>query len=112
MAESCTGGLLVARLTEPAGASEYVKGGVVVYANDVKVALAGVSAELIEAHGAVSRGGRRGARRRRARARIGADMGIGVTGIAGPGGGTEREARRARVAERARDRRARRSRAR
>jgi nicotinamide-nucleotide amidase len=54
VAESCTGGELTSRLTGPAGASEYVKGGVVVYANDAKVALAGVDQRLIEEHGAVS----------------------------------------------------------
>ena len=53
-AESCTGGLLAARLTEKAGASDYVKGGIVVYSNDAKIAQAGVPAELIERHGAVS----------------------------------------------------------
>ncbi len=53
-AESCTGGLLAARLTEPAGASEYVKGGIVAYSNEVKVSQAGVPGELIERHGAVS----------------------------------------------------------
>ncbi len=53
-AESCTGGLLAARLTEQPGASDYVKGGIVVYSNDAKVAQAGVPAELIERHGAVS----------------------------------------------------------
>jgi len=53
-AESCTGGLLVARLTDLPGSSEYVKGGIVVYSNEAKVELAGVPRELIEAHGAVS----------------------------------------------------------
>jgi len=87
-AESCTGGLLAARLTEPPGASDYVKGGIVVYANEAKVAQAGVPPELIERHGAVSaevatplaEG---------ARVRLEADVGVGVTGIAGPGGGSE-----------------------
>ena len=53
-AESCTGGLLAARLTELPGASEYVKGGIVVYANDAKVTQAGVPPDLIKRHGAVS----------------------------------------------------------
>jgi nicotinamide-nucleotide amidase len=89
VAESCTGGELTSRLTEPAGASEYVKGGVVAYANDVKVALAGVDPRLIEEHGAVSEQVAR-ALAEGARARLDADVGVGVTGVAGPGGGTER----------------------
>jgi nicotinamide-nucleotide amidase len=88
VAESCTGGELSARLTAPAGASEYVKGGVVVYANDAKVALAGVDRRLIEEHGAVSEQVAR-ALAGGVCARIGADVGVGVTGVAGPGGGTE-----------------------
>jgi nicotinamide-nucleotide amidase len=87
-AESCTGGLLVARLTDPPGASDYVKGGIVAYANDAKVAQAGVPAELIERHGAVSAEVAR-ALAEGARAKLGADVGVGVTGLAGPGGGTE-----------------------
>ena len=82
------GGLLAARLTEPPGSSEYVKGGVVAYANDAKVALAGVDPELIERHGAVSEEVAE-ALADGARARLGADVGVGVTGVAGPGGGTE-----------------------
>jgi nicotinamide-nucleotide amidase len=87
VAESCTGGLLCARLTERPGSSEVMRGGLVVYSNEAKVALAGVDAALIEAHGAVSEevaealaGG--------ACERLDADVGVGVTGIAGPGGGT------------------------
>lgn len=87
-AESCTGGIVAARLTERAGSSAYVLGGLVVYSNEAKTALAGVPPELIERHGAVSRevadvlaDG--------ARARLGADIGVSTTGIAGPGGGTE-----------------------
>jgi nicotinamide-nucleotide amidase len=87
-AESCTGGLLAARLTDQPGASDYVKGGLVVYANDAKVAQAGVPAELIERHGAVS-AEVADALAHGARARLGADVGVGVTGLAGPGGGTE-----------------------
>jgi nicotinamide-nucleotide amidase len=87
-AESCTGGLLAARLTELAGASAYFNGGVVVYSNDAKVELAEVPRELIEAHGAVSAEVAR-ALADGARAALGADVGVGVTGVAGPGGGSE-----------------------
>ncbi len=89
-AESCTGGLLAARLTELAGASAYFKGGVVAYSNDVKVAQVDVSPALIETHGAVSAEVAR-ALADGARARLGADVGVGVTGVAGPGGGTEQK---------------------
>ncbi|MEJ7781167.1 MAG: competence/damage-inducible protein A [Solirubrobacteraceae bacterium] len=88
VAESCTGGLLSARLTERAGSSEVVAGGLVVYANEAKVALAGVGPGLIASSGAVSvevalalASG--------ACTRFGADVGVGVTGVAGPTGGTE-----------------------
>jgi nicotinamide-nucleotide amidase len=87
-AESCTGGLLAARLIEKAGASDYVKGGIVVYSNDAKIAKAGVPAELIERHGAVS-GEVAQALAEGARTKLGADVGVGITGVAGPGGGTE-----------------------
>jgi len=87
-AESCTGGLLAARLTDPAGASDYFRGAIVTYSNESKVAQAGVPAELIEAHGAVS-GEVAQALADGARARLQADVGVGVTGIAGPGGGSE-----------------------
>jgi nicotinamide-nucleotide amidase len=87
-AESCTGGLLAARLTELAGSSDYVRGGVVAYSNDVKVQQAGVPAELIERHGAVSSEVAE-ALADGARVRLGADIGVGITGIAGPGGGSE-----------------------
>ena len=87
VAESCTGGLLAARLTTRPGSSDYVRGGLVVYSDEAKTALAGVGAELIERHGAVSvevvhalAAG--------ARSALGAEVGVGVTGIAGPGGGT------------------------
>jgi nicotinamide-nucleotide amidase len=86
-AESCTGGLLAARLTELPGASEYVRGAIVAYANDVKIALADVPAALVERHGAVSPEVAR-ALADGARGRLGADVGVGVTGIAGPGGAT------------------------
>ena len=87
-AESCTGGLLAARLTELPGASDYVKGGTIVYSNEAKVIQAGVPAELIEQHGAVSAEVAR-ALAQGARTKLGADIGVGVTGIAGPDGGTE-----------------------
>ncbi len=86
-AESCTGGLLAARLTDLPGSSDYVRGGIVAYANDVKVSAAGVPAELIERHGAVSQEVAE-ALARGARERLGADVGVGITGVAGPGGGT------------------------
>jgi nicotinamide-nucleotide amidase len=87
-AESCTGGLLAARLTDPPGASDYVKGGLVVYANDAKVTQASVAADLIERHGAVSAEVAE-ALAAGARKALAADIGVGVTGLAGPGGGTE-----------------------
>ncbi len=88
VAESCTGGLLTARLTDRPGASDVVRGGLVVYSDEAKVALAGVPAQLIERHGAVSEQVA-GALADGARAALGADVGVGVTGIAGPGGGSE-----------------------
>jgi nicotinamide-nucleotide amidase len=87
-AESCTGGLLAARLTEKADASDYVKGGIVVYSNETKIARVGVPAKLIDRYGAVSAEVAE-ALAEGARAKLGADVGVGVTGIAGPGGGTE-----------------------
>ncbi|HEX3911039.1 MAG TPA: competence/damage-inducible protein A [Solirubrobacteraceae bacterium] len=86
-AESCTGGLLVARLTDRPGSSDYVKGGVVVYGNEAKVSQAGVPAELIERHGAVSPEVAE-ALARGAQERLRAEIGVGITGIAGPGGGS------------------------
>jgi nicotinamide-nucleotide amidase len=88
LAESCTGGLLAARLTERPGASDYVAGGVVAYSNTAKTTLLGVPAPLIEQHGAVSPEVAR-AMAEGARDRFGADVGAGITGIAGPGGGTD-----------------------
>jgi nicotinamide-nucleotide amidase len=87
-AESCTGGLLAARLTELPGSSDYFKGAAIVYSNEAKITQAGVKAETIEQHGAVS-AEVAGALAEGARAKLGADVGVGVTGIAGPGGGTE-----------------------
>jgi len=86
--ESCTGGLLSARLTERPGSSEYFAGGVVAYSNEAKTELLGVPAELIERHGAVSEEVAV-ALADGALERFGADTAIGLTGIAGPGGGTE-----------------------
>ena len=88
VAESCTGGLLAARLTDRAGSSAYFAGGVVAYSNEAKVRLVGVDADLIARVGAVSEEVAE-ALADGALERFGADFGIGVTGIAGPGGGTE-----------------------
>jgi nicotinamide-nucleotide amidase len=88
LAESCTAGLLAARLAEPPGASQYLLGGVVAYSNEAKIELLGVPAELIEAHGAVSPEVAE-AMAAGALARFEADIGVGITGIAGPDGGTE-----------------------
>ena len=87
-AESCTAGLLAARLTELAGSSAYLRGGLVVYSNEAKHELAGVPTELIARVGAVSAEVAE-ALAAGARARLAADVGVGITGIAGPGGGTE-----------------------
>jgi nicotinamide-nucleotide amidase len=87
-AESCTGGLVAARLTSVAGSSDVVLGGVVAYANEVKTGELGVSAELLERHGAVSAEAAE-AMAAGARARLGAGVAVAVTGIAGPGGGTQ-----------------------
>jgi len=87
-AESCTGGLMAARLTEAPGASAYVAGGAVAYADDAKVALLGVPAQLIETHGAVSPEVAE-AMAAGALDRFGAGASVAITGIAGPGGGTE-----------------------
>jgi PncC family amidohydrolase len=86
-AESCTGGLLAAVLTAHGGASEYFRGGAVVYSNEAKTILADVAPDLIHGHGAVS-SVVAGALARGARVRLGARIGLGITGIAGPGGAT------------------------
>ncbi|HEY6424411.1 MAG TPA: competence/damage-inducible protein A [Pseudonocardiaceae bacterium] len=88
LGESCTGGLMAARLTERPGSSSYVAGGVVAYSNAAKTELLGVPAELIEQHGAVSPQVAR-AMADGARHRFAADVGAGITGLAGPDGGTE-----------------------
>ncbi len=86
-AESCTGGLVAARLTNRPGASRYVRGAIVAYDNAVKTAVAGVDPALIDEHGAVSEQVAR-ALAAGAIARLDADVGVGITGIAGPDGGT------------------------
>jgi nicotinamide-nucleotide amidase len=86
-AESCTAGLLAARLTERPGSSDYVMGGVVSYANDAKEQVLGVDPALIETHGAVSEPVAE-AMAAGALRRFGADTAVAITGIAGPGGGT------------------------
>lgn len=87
-AESCTGGLLAARLTERPGSSAYLAGGVVAYANDAKTDLLDVDSALIETHGAVSEPVAE-AMAAGALRRFGADTAVAITGIAGPGGGTD-----------------------
>jgi PncC family amidohydrolase len=86
-AESCTGGLLAAVLTAHPGSSDYFKGGGVVYSNESKTILADVAPDLIHGHGAVS-SVVAGALARGSRNRLGAKIGLGITGIAGPGGAT------------------------
>ena len=86
-AESCTAGLLAARLTDRPGSSEYIAGGVVAYANEAKTALLGVDPGLIAAHGAVSAEVAE-AMAAGALLRFGADTAVAITGVAGPGGGT------------------------
>jgi nicotinamide-nucleotide amidase len=86
-AESCTGGLLLSRLTDVPGSSDYVLAGVVTYSNDAKSALADVPEALVRAHGAVSEPVAV-ALAEGVRAKTGANVTVGITGIAGPGGGT------------------------
>jgi nicotinamide-nucleotide amidase len=86
-AESCTAGLVAARLTDRPGSSDYVMGGVVSYSNEAKVQLLGVDPVLIEAHGAVSEPVAE-AMATGALRRFGANTAVAITGIAGPGGGT------------------------
>jgi PncC family amidohydrolase len=87
VAESCTGGLLGHRITSASGSSAYFVGGVIAYANSVKVRELGVPADLLATEGAVSAPV---AQRMAAgvRERLGSDVGVGITGIAGPQGGT------------------------
>ena len=86
-AESCTGGMVAARLTDVAGASRAFVGGVVAYADELKRAQLGVPLELLAEHGAVSAQAAE-AMAEGARRTLGADVGVAVTGIAGPGGAT------------------------
>lgn len=86
-AESCTGGLLAAVLTAHGGSSDDFLGGAVVYSNEAKTIFADVAPNLIHGHGAVS-SVVAGALARGARERLGAKIGLGITGIAGPGGAT------------------------
>jgi nicotinamide-nucleotide amidase len=88
LAESCSGGLLAARITDVPGASEYMAGSVVAYSNEAKAELLGVEASLIEANGAVSPQVAE-AMAIGALERFGADVAVAITGIAGPDGGSE-----------------------
>jgi nicotinamide-nucleotide amidase len=87
-AESCTGGLLAERLTRIAGSSDYFEGGVVTYSNTLKTRLLGISPELLAEHGAVSEPVARAMAEGVCRA-FSTDYGAGITGVAGPGGGSE-----------------------
>jgi len=87
LAESCTGGLVGYRITRVAGSSAYFAGGIVAYADEAKRDLLGVSPALLAAHGAVS-AETAAAMAEGVRARLGTDLGLAVTGIAGPGGGS------------------------
>jgi nicotinamide-nucleotide amidase len=87
-AESCTGGMVAARLTSVPGSSDVFTGAVVAYSDDVKARELGVSAETLARHGAVS-AETAAAMAAGARERLGADVAVSVTGIAGPGGGSE-----------------------
>ncbi len=87
-AESCTGGLVADAISDVAGSSGYFHGGIVAYADDVKLRQLGVPAEVLAAHGAVSAQVAR-AMALGARERLGVDLAVAITGVAGPGGGTE-----------------------
>jgi len=87
VAESCTGGLMAARLTDRGGSSAYALGGLVVYSNEAKASLAGVDPAVIARVGAVS-SEVAAALADAALERLGSDVGIGITGVAGPGGGS------------------------
>jgi PncC family amidohydrolase len=86
-AESCTGGLLGAVLSAQGGSSEYFRGGAIVYSNEAKEILVDVAHQLIHSHGAVS-SVVAGALARGSRSRLDAKIGLGITGISGPGGAT------------------------
>jgi len=87
VAESCTGGLLASRITDVPGSSEYFRGGIVAYQNDIKERLLRVPARVLETVGAVSAETAR-AMAHGARKLLSSDIGVGITGIAGPGGGS------------------------
>src|SRR5207344_2237098 len=89
-AESCTGGMVAAALTAIAGSSEAFTGGVVAYSNALKRDMLSVSEAVLDEHGAVS-AEVAAAMASGARAQLGADAAVAVTGIAGPGGGTEQK---------------------
>ena len=90
LAESCTGGLLAHRFTSVPGSSRYLRGGVVAYHNDLKQSLLGVTRDTLAQHGAVS-AQTAAAMAVGIRERAGADVGLAVTGIAGPSGGSRRK---------------------
>jgi nicotinamide-nucleotide amidase len=87
-AESCTGGLFSQRITAVAGSSDYFLGGAITYSNELKTQMVGVPPEMIDEHGAVSEPVAR-AMAEGVRRTLGSDWGVGITGIAGPGGGSE-----------------------
>ncbi len=87
-AESCTGGLVGHRFTNVPGSSDYFLGGIISYSNDVKENTLGVSAETLETHGAVS-AETAVEMAENVRLKLGSDLGLSITGIAGPGGGTD-----------------------
>jgi PncC family amidohydrolase len=87
-AESCTGGLVAHLLTEVPGSSAYVRGGIVAYSDEVKLVQLGVPGDVLAAHGAVSAQVAL-AMAEGVRNRLGTDLGVGVTGVAGPDGGSE-----------------------
>jgi PncC family amidohydrolase len=87
-AESCTAGLIAHRITNVPGSSEYFLGGIVAYANRIKLQLLGISADVLDQHGAVSEEVARQMAEGVCQS-LGAEIGVSVTGIAGPGGGTD-----------------------
>jgi nicotinamide-nucleotide amidase len=87
-AESCTGGLLAERITRVPGSSDYFLGGAVTYTNELKTQVLGVPEEMLREHGAVSEPVAR-AMAEGVRRAYGSDYGVGITGVAGPGGGSE-----------------------